>query len=108
MGVGGALDCLLGGVLSDHKGRTWLTMWSMAISGSCALIAGFLFGLNPWLVSTLCFVWGVAVVADSSQFAAVITELSPPELVGTMITVQTLMGFTLTLIALHFLLILVD
>ncbi len=108
MGLGGAMGCLLGGVLSDRKGRTWLTMWSMAISGSCALAAGFAFGANPWVVSALCLVWGVAVVADSAQFAAAITELSPPELAGTMITVQTLTGFTLTLIALHFLPILAE
>ena len=101
MGVGGVIGCVLGGILSDRYGRTWLTMWAMGISGCCALITGFLFGAPPWLLVIICFVWGMTVIADSAQFSASIAELSPPDLVGTMITVQTCSGFLLTLISIH-------
>ncbi len=83
MGVGGVIGYLLGGVLSDRRGRIWLTMWAMGISGSCALVTGFLFGAPPWLLVAVCFVWGVTVIADSAQFSASVTELSPSDLVGT-------------------------
>jgi len=103
MGLGGAIGCFVGGLLADRFGRTILTMGAMAISGSCALVIGFLFAGPPWLLFTLAFIWGVSVVADSAQFSASVAELSEPEYVGTMLTVQTCMGFLLTLITVHLL-----
>jgi hypothetical protein len=46
-------------------------------------------------------VWGVSIVADSAQFSASIAELSAPDRVGTMLTLQTALGFTLTLVTIH-------
>jgi MFS family permease len=103
MGVGGLAGCLAGGALADRFGRTALTMGAMAASGTCALTVGWLFGGSPWLLGALCLVWGVTIVADSAQFSASVTELSPPELIGTMLTVQTCAGFTLTLVTIHLL-----
>jgi hypothetical protein len=73
----------------------------MAISGSCALLVGFLYGGNPVLLTAVCLIWGVSVVADSAQFSASIAELSERGLVGTMLTVQTCGGFLLTLVSIH-------
>jgi MFS family permease len=104
----GALGCVAGGLFADRLGRTTLTMLAMATSGTCALLIGFLFGASPvWLV-LLCLVWGVSVVADSPQFSASIAELSDRDLVGTMLTVQTSMGFLLTLITIHVVPVLVE
>jgi hypothetical protein len=41
-------------------------------------------------------VWGATIVADSAQFSAVVTEVAPSHAVGTALTLQTMMGFTLT------------
>lgn len=101
IGVGGAIGCLLGGLLSDRWGRTRLTIGAMAASGTCAVATGLLFGSNPWLLFAVCLVWGVTVIADSAQFSASIAELSDKELVGTMLTIQTCGGFLLTLITIH-------
>jgi MFS family permease len=107
IGAGG-IGCVLGGLFADRMGRTTLTILAMAVSGSCALVVGFLYGGDPvWLVA-LCIVWGVAVVADSPQFSASIAELSERGLVGTMLTVQTSMGFLLTLATIHMIPWLVD
>jgi predicted MFS family arabinose efflux permease len=97
----GAIGCIAGGLFADRLGRTTLTMLAMAVSGTCAASVGFLFGGNPWLLSTLCFLWGVSIVADSAQFSASIAELSDRAYVGTMLTLQTAAGFTLTLITIH-------
>ncbi len=101
IGLGGISGCLLGGWLSDRYGRTWLTIGAMTLSGLCALIVGSLFGAHPWLVGIVCIVWGITVIADSAQFSASIAELSEPELIGTMLTIQTCAGFLLTLITIH-------
>jgi MFS family permease len=107
MGLGGLAGCLAGGYLADRIGRTALTMGAMAVSGSCALAVGFLFGAPPLVLMALCLVWGVTIVADSAQFSASVTELSPPEFIGTMLTIQTCAGFTLTLVTIHALPVLV-
>jgi len=92
----GALGCILAGVLADRLGRTTLTVWSLAISGGCALTAGLVFD-RPGLFTAICLLWGFAVVADSAQFSAAVTELTDPQYVGTALTVQTSAGFLLTL-----------
>jgi MFS family permease len=74
IGAGG-LGSLLAGKLADTMGRTRLTILSMAVSGACALVVGFLFGGNPVALVGLCLVWGFAVVADSAQFSACVSEL---------------------------------
>jgi len=108
IGVGGAIGCIAGGLLADRIGRTTLTMGAMTVSGFCAIAVGFLFGASPWWVFTLAFVWGIAVIADSAQFSASTAELSEPDLVGTMLTVQTCTGFLLTLATIHLMPPLVD
>ena len=97
----GALGCLAGGVFADRLGRTTVTMGAMVVSGACAATVGLLYGGSPVLLSLVCLVWGVAIVADSAQFSASVVELSKPELVGTMLTLQTALGFTLTLVTIH-------
>jgi MFS family permease len=97
----GAIGCIGAGFLADRLGRTTLTIIAMAVSGSCAASVGFLFGGQPWLLTALCIVWGISIVADSAQFSASIAELSDPARVGTMLTTQTALGFTLTLATIH-------
>ncbi len=108
MGVGGAIGCLAAGLLADRLGRTTITIWAMSISGACALVTGFLFGAPPILLFIICLIWGISIVADSAQFSASIAELSDPDLVGTMLTMQTSVGFLLTLFTIHMMPVLVD
>jgi MFS family permease len=99
----GAIGCVGAGFLADRLGRTTLTIIAMAVSGSCAATVGLLFGSAPWALLTLCIVWGISIVADSAQFSASVAELSDPARVGTMLTLQTALGFTLTLATIHLL-----
>ncbi|HTS22056.1 MAG TPA: MFS transporter [Casimicrobiaceae bacterium] len=104
----GAIGCVAAGLAADRLGRTTVTIAAMAVSGSCAASVGLLFGGPPAAVVALCLVWGVSIVADSAQFSASIAELANPERVGTMLTLQTALGFTLTLVTIHLLPLLVD
>jgi hypothetical membrane protein len=97
----GAIGCVAGGLFADRLGRTTLTMLAMSISGTCAALVGLFHGGNPWLLTIICLVWGLSIVADSAQFSASIAELSDKAYVGTMLTLQTALGFTLTVITIH-------
>jgi MFS family permease len=86
----------MGGILADRWGRTRTTALMMAVSASCALLIGLLFGSPTWLVLLVGLVWGFAVVADSAQFSTMVTELGDQAYVGTALTLQLAAGFTIT------------
>lgn len=100
IGIGG-LGSLLAGRLADRYGRTTVTIFALAVSGVCCLLAGFLFGGDPLVLTVLCLVWGFAIVADSAQFSAAISELCRTEYTGTALTLQTSLGFLLTLLTIR-------
>jgi MFS family permease len=97
----GALGCVIAGLIADRIGRTIVTSAAMAISGSCCLIIGLVFGANPILLLIVAAIWGATVVADSAQFSACVTELGDPRYVGTALTIQTCLGFLLTTISIE-------
>jgi MFS family permease len=92
----GGIGCIVAGALADKIGRTIVTILSLIISGTCCLIVG-LFFQNPMVLTILCVIWGFSVVADSAQFSAAVTELTDQRYVGTALTIQTSLGFLLTL-----------
>ncbi|KPK75565.1 MAG: MFS transporter [Phycisphaerae bacterium SM23_30] len=96
----GGISCVIAGVLADKMGRTTITILSLVISGACALLVGCFFE-HPVLATAVCLIWGFAVVADSAQFSTAVTELADSRYVGTALTIQTSMGFLLTLFTIH-------
>ena len=92
----GGAGCVIGGRLADRYGRERLTIWAMATSGACAAVIGACGG-SAGLVLAVALLWGFSVVADSAQFSALVTELAPPHAVGTALTLQTSLGFLLTM-----------
>jgi MFS family permease len=84
------------GAWSDRIGRTTSAAIAMVVSGACALAIGPASAGPPWLVLAIALVWGASVVADSAQFSAMVTELAEPAYVGTALTLQLAIGFTLT------------
>ncbi len=99
----GAAGAMGGGWAADRFGRTVVTMASMLVSGCCAIGMGFVFGQSLGPVLLLGLIWGVFIIADSAQFSAAAAELSERGLVGTMLTVQTCLGFLLTIISIQLL-----
>jgi MFS family permease len=95
IGIGG-LGCVVGGALGDRWGRTRTTISMMAVSGACALAIGFAYRAPTWIVLSIGLVWGFTVVADSAQFSTMVTELADQAYVGTALTLQLALGFTLT------------
>jgi MFS family permease len=97
--IGGS-GCVLAGLTADRAGRCWTTIASLVISGGCALAAGWLAD-QPLGLTIVCLIWGFAVVADSAQFSAAVSELCDPRFVGTALTIQTCAGFLLTTLTIY-------
>lgn len=97
----GGPACVWGGRVADRIGREKLAIGALSASGSCALLAGVLFGSSFVLLLPLALVWGCFVIADSAQFSALVTELSPSHAVGTALTIQVAVGFLLTMVTIQ-------
>jgi MFS family permease len=105
--VGGA-GAAIAGSAADRFGRTTITSASMAVSGVACVAAGFLFGSSLFLLVPFVLVWGFAIVADSAQFSAAVSELSADSYVGTALTLQTAIGFLLTTVSIQLVPVAVD
>lgn len=104
----GGAGSVLAGFLADRYGRTTITIISMIVSGSCSLLIGVFYGGSPAVLTFICLLWGFAIVADSAQFSACVSELCLPEYIGTALTLQTCLGFLLTMVTIWFIPALVD
>ena len=95
----GGPGSLIAGHLADRIGRTTVTIWSMVVSAACALFIGFFYS-TP-LLAAVAILWGFAIVADSAQFSACVTELCDRKYLGTALTLQTSLGFLLTMLTIR-------
>jgi len=93
----GALGCWGAGRWADRWGRTRVAALAMVISGACSLVIGW-GALSAIAVLVIGIVWGVSVVADSAQFSTMVTETGDQSYIGTALTMQLAIGFTLTVI----------
>jgi MFS family permease len=85
-----------GGLIADRFGRGQLIIGALAVSGVCCILSVAVYGRYPAVVIALALVWGVAVIADSAQFSAALTELTDVRYTGTALTAQLALGFLVT------------
>jgi MFS family permease len=97
----GGIGCVWGGLYADKHSRERLVTISLIASGTCSLIVGLFFGKSLMMLAPIALVWGFFVVADSAQFSALVTESVPGHAVGTALTVQTSLGFLLTMVTIQ-------
>lgn len=101
LGGAGLAGCLLAGRLADRVGGAGVAAGAMVTSGACCLLAAAAFGGPAYVLAPLLLVWGAAVVADSPLFSACLGSVVPREQVGTALTLQTALGFLLTVVTIQ-------
>lgn len=95
----GTLGVWVGGWLSDRFGRARTALGVAVTSGLLSLVFGFL-GFGPWpLLLAVGMVYGLVVSADSAIYSTAVTELAPPDRLGSVQAVQALCGFGATVVA---------
>jgi MFS family permease len=97
----GALGCGLAGYVADRVGRARVAMWSLLMSAACAVSTVIVYGRSPVLLYGLIVLWGFSAVADSAQFSALVSEYAPRDHIGTALTLQTCVGFLLTMVTIE-------
>ncbi len=100
-GVCGILGCLVAGVVGDRLGRARAATGAMLVSGACCLLAAVAFGGPLWVLVPLLMVWGASVIADSAMFSACLGTVVDQRYVGTALTLQTALGFLLTVVTIQ-------
>lgn len=97
----GAFGAVWGGLAADRIGRGPVVRRAMWVSGACCALSPLLFGAPKAVLVLVSLIWGIAVIADSAQFSALVTEHAPPHAVGTALTLQTSLGFLLTIVTIQ-------
>ncbi|MGF1595683.1 MAG: hypothetical protein ACFCVK_01935 [Acidimicrobiales bacterium] len=92
----GAAGSFHAGLVSDRVSRTGAAAQALGSSAALALVTGFLVDAPVPIVVGAGLVWGFWVVADSAQFSTIVTEETDAVYVGTALTLQLAIGFTLT------------
>ncbi|MFV0473302.1 MAG: MFS transporter [Pikeienuella sp.] len=84
------------GWLADRIGKARVAAAAMAISGGSALAVAAAPGGPVWLSFALILLWGASIAPDSAQFSAEIADAAPPAAAGSLLAMQTALGFALT------------
>jgi MFS family permease len=93
----GAPACVAAGVYADRVGKAEAAILALAASCTLALLSALSFGGPVWFTAAVFILWGIAVIPDSAQFSALVADHAPPEIAGSLLTLQTALGFTLTI-----------
>jgi len=99
----GAVGCVAAGLGGDTFGKARIARLALVTSSACAATSWLFFGAPTPVLLLFVIVWGFSVVADSAQFSALVSEYSPRTQVGTALTLQTSMGFLLTIASIRLL-----
>ncbi|GAB5468293.1 MAG: MFS transporter [Rhodospirillales bacterium] len=94
----GGLASGLAGALADRLGKRRIAMVCLAGSGTAALATALSFGGAVWLTFALVVVWGITIIPDSAQFSALVADYAPADQAGSLMTLQTALGFALTIV----------
>lgn len=98
VGVGTLSTAITGGI-SDRLGRTKTISIVMVASATISMFFGWLINFSPWLTLAAGLVYGYLIVAESPVFSTGLTELVTPAYLGAAMGIQSLVGYSLGMIA---------
>jgi MFS family permease len=99
----GAVGCVAAGLWADTFGKARVARVALLTSAGCAATTWVFFGAPVGVLFVFAAIWGFSVVADSAQFSALVSEYSARTHVGTALTLQTCVGFLLTIASIRLL-----
>ena len=94
----GFVSCVLGGILAKSVNSSRVASLSLAFSLSICVIYPLVGNLYFFIDIALLMFWGFFVISDSPQFSAISASVCPQHLVGTALTTQNCIGFSISMI----------
>lgn len=94
----GAVTSMIAGRRADRIGKASVALAAMVVSGVCAVLTALTFGGPVWLTFTVIVLWGASISPDSAQFSALVADNAPADQAGSLMTLQTALGFALTFV----------
>ena len=92
----GGIACVPAGWLAVRLGSARVAQLCLVASGGAALVSGLLYGGPVWAIMLVLVVWGIAIIPDSALYSTLVADAAPPERAGSLLTLQTALGFLLT------------
>jgi len=99
----GAIGSAAAGAFADRVGKARISTWAMLVSGTCCATAGFAYRVPLAVLLLFAILWGASMAADSAQLSALVAQYSPVDHIGTALTIQTCVGFLLTMVSIRLL-----
>ena len=97
----GGLSCVAGGYISQKAGSVKVAFYALVVSAVCCCTYPLFIQFNSVVFLAFMVVWGVAVIADSPQFSALVAQTAPQESRGTALTIVTCIGFAITIVSIQ-------
>lgn len=95
----GTFSTAITGTLSDRYGRTATVTMVMLAGALFSFCFGWLINTNLWLLLGVGIFYGYLIVAESPVFSTGLTELVTPAYLGAAMGLQSLIGYSLGMIA---------
>ena len=92
----GAVGCIGGGRLVRHVGSARVAAAQLAASAACCLLAPWMLAAPLALFMAWMLLWGLTAAGDSPQFSALTAANAAPASVGSVLTLSTCIGFTVS------------
>jgi hypothetical protein len=99
----GALSCVGGGYISQKTGSAAVAFYALLLSGCCCIVYSLVIKTGSVIFLPFMLIWGIAVIADSPQFSALVAQTAPQENRGTALTFVTCLGFAITIVSIQLL-----
>lgn len=97
----GFVGCVGGGYRALRVGSKRVGQGQLAASATCILLAPLVFLGPGWLFGLFLLIWGAVAAGDSPQFTTLIANNAPLENRGSLLTLVTCIGFSITVVSIQ-------
>lgn len=101
-GIGaGFLGCAGGGLLALRVGSRRVATSQLAVSGVCTALIPLMVQAPPALFLSYLILYGITLAGDSPQLTTLISANTPDETRGSLLTLVTCIGFSITIVSIQ-------
>jgi MFS family permease len=84
---------LIGGALSDARGRTAVMIVMASGSLACGFVFGWLVSAPLWVLVAVAMLYNLTGIGDSSVYSTALTEVVSARILGSAYAIRSVMGF---------------